>query len=583
MPVGRIAARFLGAALATLAGVAVAQPADLDARLDVIERVNETRPWPVSQAMLDELEPELDGATLAQRTRADLIRSRNLALDERWQEALELLDEILKRPIGIDIRLKALERAANIHQVLENHSRAFALLSNAIELLPEATRAEDKAGTLGFAARLHASAGQVAMAMDYAARARELARESGSPRLDCWTLHVLAGVQLEAGRKALALETARELLETCQAAEAPVLRAVGSAVMGNALLENGEVGSAIGWLERAVDQTRAAGYAVGVDDARVDLGRALVRAGRGEEGAEVLTSVLEHAGVGDADLYVVHTTLADVREEQGRHADALEHLEAAEVVQQRLFDQRLARQIAYHQVEFESEVRDQELELLRQQNRVFALEREAEQRRQRTRWIGAAMIALVAILLGVLLLRMQHERRRYRRLAKRDGLTGLYNHSRFHIVAAEALARARERGKVSALIAADVDLFKQVNDRYGHQAGDAVLAALGTMLAELFPPPDVVGRVGGEEFAIFLPGSNRLQARQRVEQIRRRLQPVSFGGESIAITLSFGIAEARGRTRLEALRSRADDALYRAKRAGRNQTVDADEMWNDGA
>nr|WP_240956198.1 GGDEF domain-containing protein [Wenzhouxiangella sp. XN79A] len=191
------------------------------------------------------------------------------------------------------------------------------------------------------------------------------------------------------------------------------------------------------------------------------------------------------------------------------------------------------------------------------------------------------MAGLIALLLIGLLIRFRADRRRFRRLSERDGLTGLLNHSRFHRRADLALQDARRAGRPCTLVAADVDLFKQVNDRHGHQAGDAVLRYLGELLTDVFSPPCIVGRVGGEEFAVFLPGENRLQARQRVETLRGRLEPVVVGAERIRITLSFGIAEARREGRLERLRLRADDALYRAKRSGRDQLIDASELFGE--
>ena len=168
------------------------------------------------------------------------------------------------------------------------------------------------------------------------------------------------------------------------------------------------------------------------------------------------------------------------------------------------------------------------------------------------------MLGLIGLLLVGLLLRFRADRRRYRRLSEIDGLTRVFNHRRFHHAVEESLAENRTRGKVCSLVAADVDLFKQINDRYGHQAGDQVLRRLGALLLEQFPAPCIVGRIGGEEFAIFLPGHNRLQAHQ--------------------VTLSFGLVESRRESRLEKLRARADHALYRAKRAGRNQVIDAADL-----
>jgi len=132
--------------------------------------------------------------------------------------------------------------------------------------------------------------------------------------------------------------------------------------------------------------------------------------------------------------------------------------------------------------------------------------------------------------------------------------------------------------ELAVLVAADVDLFKKINDRFGHQAGDRVLRHLGEILRDKFPAPCILGRIGGEEFGIFIPEQNRLQVRQRIHGLRDALEPVEYQRRTIEFTLSFGLVESRGNARLETLRRRADDALYRAKRSGRDELIDAADL-----
>ena len=190
--------------------------------------------------------------------------------------------------------------------------------------------------------------------------------------------------------------------------------------------------------------------------------------------------------------------------------------------------------------------------------------------------------AVIALLLVVLLVSFRIDRRRFHRLSLYDGLTGVYNHRSFHQEVQAALRRLGSRNAPAVLVAADVDLFKKINDRYGHQGGDRVLSRLGEILRDQFPPPCILGRIGGEEFGIFMPEQNRLQALQRIHTLRSTLGTVDFQGREIDFTLSFGMVESRGNVRLESLRRRADDALYRAKRAGRNEVVDAADLESAG-
>jgi diguanylate cyclase (GGDEF)-like protein len=126
----------------------------------------------------------------------------------------------------------------------------------------------------------------------------------------------------------------------------------------------------------------------------------------------------------------------------------------------------------------------------------------------------------------------------------------------------------------------DVDHFKQVNDRFGHEAGDRVLKSLANVLNSAKRASDVVGRMGGEEFAMLLPETGKQAALVIAERLRQLAQTCSpaIAGEKSDLTISIGVAAASVRTSgIESLCRQADQALYEAKRAGRNRVVPARE------
>ncbi|HYI39484.1 MAG TPA: diguanylate cyclase [Allosphingosinicella sp.] len=160
------------------------------------------------------------------------------------------------------------------------------------------------------------------------------------------------------------------------------------------------------------------------------------------------------------------------------------------------------------------------------------------------------------------------------RIAATDALTGLWN--RRHLLErleAEA-GRSRRNGRPLCVAILDVDHFKRVNDLHGHPAGDEVLRMLGGLLREAVRSSDVVGRMGGEEFAILMPETDRAQARLVCERLREMVarSPVRLpSGAALTVTLSTGIALLSGEEASSALISRADVALYDAKAEGRNR------------
>jgi diguanylate cyclase (GGDEF)-like protein len=165
-------------------------------------------------------------------------------------------------------------------------------------------------------------------------------------------------------------------------------------------------------------------------------------------------------------------------------------------------------------------------------------------------------------------------------LASTDALTGLNTRRSFFGQAEAVVAMARARNEPLAAIMFDVDHFKKVNDTYGHGVGDDVLAELGERLREALRGRDVVGRYGGEEFAAILPGAASAAA-EIAERLRRSVAAIAMQTRigPIPVAISVGLAYlSPADTGLESLLSRADAALYQAKRAGRNQVVAADPV-----
>jgi diguanylate cyclase (GGDEF)-like protein len=159
-------------------------------------------------------------------------------------------------------------------------------------------------------------------------------------------------------------------------------------------------------------------------------------------------------------------------------------------------------------------------------------------------------------------------------MATTDPLTGVLNRRRLMEIATQVLDIARRERRSVAVIVVDLDHFKQVNDRLGHAAGDDVLASFARVLREQTRREDVIGRIGGEEFAIVLPRASLQTARDVAERIRMGLHntDVSVDGNVIPVTVSLGVAALRpGDESPDDLLKRADQALYAAKRRGRDR------------
>jgi len=169
------------------------------------------------------------------------------------------------------------------------------------------------------------------------------------------------------------------------------------------------------------------------------------------------------------------------------------------------------------------------------------------------------------------LLRAREQMRHY---AEHDDLTGLWNHRIIvERLRAEVAKSQRERTPLSVILV-DLDHFKQINDTFGHLAGDLALKEMGAIFLRSTRPYDWVGRYGGEEFLLILPGSNYAAARVRAEELRMAVESarITYVDRSIQITASFGVASGFPTDEGKLIKT-ADGALYAAKANGRNCVV----------
>lgn len=185
--------------------------------------------------------------------------------------------------------------------------------------------------------------------------------------------------------------------------------------------------------------------------------------------------------------------------------------------------------------------------------------------------LGPAVATLAFALMGAdrLLDRLE-------RIASRDSLTGAASRHAFLEAANASLARARQRGEPLSVVVVDLDHFKSVNDAFGHAGGDTALKRVASALGQALREQDLLGRLGGEEFAALLPGADVATARQVAERLREAVAAavLEINGQRVPLRLSAGVACLRpGDRDLGGLLDRADRGLYQAKRAGRDQVA----------
>ena len=565
--------------LALVAAFFIAQPAagesDLQAELDRATQLGISAPWQETRAALDALRPRLDAASKKQRGEFLLLDARNRALAGESAEALELIDGLLSSdPLPVQA-MRAYSLGANIAMIARRYERAFELLEQGLALDPKLADDDGMLSLLSVASYVHGQAGQPARALEYSVRAIEYAERSGDLRDRC-VVHQRAAAAYKVAADAGASERHyRQAIQLCVEAKDPVFEEVSRYGLADLLRENGRLDEAEALFAQAIAGLGQSGYVIGQDEARFFRARLWVARGRHEQARSELLSLLD--GLRQRELwdYLGESLemLADIELRAGDAGQAALHWRDAIAARERHVDRDRALHLVALGVEFDLQLKEQELSLLRQQSRVAELERESQRQQTRVQILTATAAALLALVLGLLLVQSRRGRSRLVELSRHDGLTGLANHSWFHESAEIACEAARREGLPLTLILADIDHFKQVNDRHGHPAGDEVLRRVARLLRETFAARGSIGRIGGEEFAIALPRTDESEVMNLVHAFRRRLAESNPGPEGQEITMSFGVAERAADEPFDRLRLRADEALYEAQHGGRDRVV----------
>ncbi|MBL8519887.1 MAG: GGDEF domain-containing protein [Betaproteobacteria bacterium] len=204
--------------------------------------------------------------------------------------------------------------------------------------------------------------------------------------------------------------------------------------------------------------------------------------------------------------------------------------------------------------------------------------------------INSTIFLVLAVLVGMILARVFESANRrafvleqqLKTEARTDSLTGLVNRRAMEAAAAAELKRARRNGGITAVMILDIDHFKSINDRFGHDVGDQVIISVSTAIQAVIRETDTLARWGGEEFLALLPSTHLADALALADRIRRAVASAPMPAENAAaVTVSIGVAssaevtEDLTNTRWTHMLRAADSALYRAKQAGRNRVCSA--------
>src|SRR6056297_1409115 len=559
-----------------------AAEADFQSLVDQAVEMNVTEDARATLDFLNSLDNQLHRASSHQRAQLYLIRARANMLVTEYDKAMEILDHLLATDLTPNHRLRAYELEANLALINDRYQAGFEYLNRAMEFQEQVDDPGLKSGIFGLAAYWHTQLGDQVKGLEYAQRTMELAQATGDIRELCVAYEKLGQAEEINVLFEQALTRYEAGLQACEEADDPVFVGVMHTLMGRLLFRLGRYDEAENWMQQGIELTAESGFEDGVTDAMTKYGELLLELGRNDEAQRLLLDVLDRTSNGGRpnNRADAQRMLARISHQAQDYRSASEHLNSYLQTRERVFDIERARIIAFQEVQFDMHNQTQEIELLREQARVSELQEGAMQQQRQFQQIVIIMAAFILVLLLILLIRTLRDRRHFRHMSAHDGLTRMLNHTHFIDAAKNRVAQSIPTGKKLTLILADIDHFKQFNDRHGHQAGDDVLRKAASRFRQILSPYGVVGRVGGEEFAACLEGPDIEQAAAKVAAVRAALLDCRLDDIPETVTMSFGLAQLRPTDQFDSLRARADAALYRAKNEGRDRVIQADRSEN---
>ena len=281
-----------------------------------------------------------------------------------------------------------------------------------------------------------------------------------------------------------------------------------------------------------------------------------------------------------------YRVLSDIYLEIQDYKNAYEYVIRTIKVRDSLYTVESEEKIAEIQTKYETEKKEQQIVLLEKDNTIAVMK--IKRQKSLLLYLTSGIVLILAFVFILSNLYRQKVKTaaalavangKLEELSRTDPLTKLWNRRYMHEIVERERVRIKRAFEPFSFILMDIDHFKNVNDTYGHECGDYVLATMAVILRSAVRKQDVVGRWGGEEFLLFLPSTSLKGALTIAESIRKKIAdyPFNYSSTNIAITATLGVSEYEETVSVEACVKLADDALYEGKESGRNRVVSVQE------
>ncbi|MBC3876720.1 GGDEF domain-containing protein [Undibacterium sp. FT79W] len=450
-------------------------------------------------------------------------------------------------------------------------------MNQSIVLLPSLKNKNAKIDVLQSAIAILNSLRAYDESMMYALRLSELDREESPGLATCLGIGDQIEISFLKGNRQKANELLNSAIKSCDEQQFFIMSLLIKTIANIDVIESGNyalgIKAGIPLLEELKKNSQSSDYLIQLETA---LAKAYLKTGNTQQAELYGLHAYARAKKENVVLLLEKASeiMVDIKRSQGQYFSALEYADTAFALKNKLLDQQLQKNLAYQRVKFEIQDKANQMVLLEQKNKILDVEKKLEKKSNQNLLLIIALVLCFICVLGVWLWKVIRQKNIFQRHAELDGLTQISNRSHFM---SSAEVGVKHRTAAVSLILFDMDFFKNVNDSFGHPTGDWVLKNVSQAVAGVLRKGDVFGRIGGEEFAIFLPAAEQEIGLQLAERCRHAITMIDAESRGIRCPLSasFGLAtmtmNTSGITNFQELMQAADKALYQSKADGRNR------------
>lgn len=515
--------------------------------------------------------------TQAQREKYHHIYASSLGYRGRHEERIALVQSFISQVKTPGLRASFLYELIDGSTALGQYEKALQAMNESILLLPVLTATGDKMIVMQGAFALLSSLHAYDEALEFAERIYSLRGDTVGSYAACAGLTDKVEINFLRGNSQLAQSLVPEAILACDANKNQLLTLIVKTDATIDLIDSGKyatgIAASLPLLQEYAVLSKSSDYLTQLEEA---LARAYLKNGNVERAEHFAAQAYQRAQAGQVLALQEKTseTMAAIKRAQGQLANAIGYYDINLALKKKVLDDQLQKNLAYQRVKFETQDKANQMALLEQTNKNLSIEKALQQGRIQNLILLLTLGLILFAMLGAWLIKTLRQKNIFRHSAQVDGLTQVSNRTHFVACARQAF---KDSNRAVSLVLLDMDFFKKVNDTYGHATGDWVLKTVCDTVKTQLRKADMLGRLGGEEFALCLPRFTEEEVSALAERCRAAIAAIDTApsGFAFEMTASFGIATRSidGPLSFEETLAAADKALYFSKNEGRNRVT----------